>query len=81
MLSVAISAPVMTALELDIVERHETLAERVDDIADWFNRVRLMAGDYHLGEVTVNTLMECVGDLITIARYYKKIALCEGEEN
>lgn len=79
MLTVAISAPVMTALELDIEDRHDTLSERVDDIADWFNRVTQMKGDYSLAEVTVNTLMNCVQDLIVIARYYRKAANIEEE--
>lgn len=77
MLSVAVSAPVMTALEMDVLDRHETLSERVDDIADWYNRITQMKGDYHLGEVTTNTMMKCVQDLIVIARYYRKASMCE----
>jgi hypothetical protein len=66
------SQAVVAALDLEDEDREEALKERINDIADWFNRVKKQREEYHLPEVTINTLMSCVGDLITIARFYRK---------
>lgn len=51
----------------------EMIAERLDDIKGWIQRITAMK-DYRLSDVSTGVVMTCVGDIIGIAEHYKRKA-------
>ncbi len=68
-----VSAGILNAFDLPREDCDELLRERVEDISDWYQRVREQKNEYKLPDITIKRLMQCVRDLIDIAKYYQKL--------